>query len=271
MAIKQPTVHYRYYFNLLSVLPYVVLTRLTHRTCREYWIVEPFVAGKCGLEIGGPSTIFLKHHLIPIYDRCQRIDNCDFSQRNIWNEQFDRHIPGWNPGAEYVAEARELSCIPDETYDFVLASHVLEHVANPLSALQEWKRVLRPGGVMLVVVPDKLRTFDHNRPLTPFHHIEADFQGKTTEDDMTHLEEILALHDLHLDPQAGSISEFRARCLQNPALRGMHHHVFSPEVLGLAFERLDLRVLSITLEQPWHILGLAQKWTSEVGETEPWR
>jgi SAM-dependent methyltransferase len=149
--------------------------------------------------------------------------------------------------------------VPDATYDFVLASHVLEHVANPLRALQEWKRVLNPGGTVLVVVPDKRGTFDHRRAFTPFDHIEADFIAKTPEDDLTHLDEILSLHDLALDPPAGSRHQFRERCLQNHSIRAMHHHVFSTETLALMFTRLQMPVLTATIESPYHIVAFAQK------------
>lgn len=37
--------------------------------------------------------------------------------------------------------------------DFLFASHVLEHIPDPLPALREWFRVVRVGGHMVVVVP----------------------------------------------------------------------------------------------------------------------
>jgi SAM-dependent methyltransferase len=158
-----------------------------------------------------------------------------------------------------LAEAGSLSGIGDQTYDFVLACHVLEHVANPLRALQEWKRVLVPGGAILVMVPDKRRSFDHKRPVTSFEHIEADFQANTREDDLTHLDEVLALHDLNLDRGAGSPQEFRERCFQNRHFRAMHHHVFDPELLRLMFVRLGMKALVTCFEGPCHIVGFAEK------------
>jgi GT2 family glycosyltransferase len=44
--------------------------------------------------------------------------------------------------------------LPDESQDFLVASHVLEHVADCVQALQEWKRLLKPGGKLIVTVPD---------------------------------------------------------------------------------------------------------------------
>ena len=42
---------------------------------------------------------------------------------------------------------------PDESFDLVIASDVLEHIDDEALALREWRRVLRPGGRLLVFVP----------------------------------------------------------------------------------------------------------------------
>jgi SAM-dependent methyltransferase len=42
---------------------------------------------------------------------------------------------------------------PDESFDMVFSSHSLEHSIAPLFALWEWKRVLRPGGYLVIVTP----------------------------------------------------------------------------------------------------------------------
>lgn len=218
--------------------------------------MEPFLRNKTGLEIGGPSPFFCANRLIPVYDRCREIDSCDFAASTAWSDRrgydvrFRRH---------YVTEAADLSPVPDACYDFVLASHVLEHIANPLRALREWSRVLNTGGVMLVLVPDKRYGFDRRRPFTSFEHLEADFAANTQETDLSHLDEVLSLHDLSLDPLAGSAEQFQQRCRQNASVRAMHHHVFSPELLGKMFEHTGLTLLAVCTERPSHIIGLAQK------------
>lgn len=42
---------------------------------------------------------------------------------------------------------------PDASFDLVVASDVLEHIEDEQQALREWRRVLRPGGQLLVYVP----------------------------------------------------------------------------------------------------------------------
>lgn len=42
---------------------------------------------------------------------------------------------------------------PDNTFDRVVAVHVLEHIYQPHLALKEWRRVLKPGGVLSILIP----------------------------------------------------------------------------------------------------------------------
>ncbi len=42
---------------------------------------------------------------------------------------------------------------PDNTFDRVVAIHVLEHIYQPHLALKEWRRVLKHGGLMSIVIP----------------------------------------------------------------------------------------------------------------------
>jgi phosphatidylethanolamine/phosphatidyl-N-methylethanolamine N-methyltransferase len=41
----------------------------------------------------------------------------------------------------------------DNTFDRLVATHVLEHIYQPHLALKEWCRVLKPGGVLSILIP----------------------------------------------------------------------------------------------------------------------
>jgi SAM-dependent methyltransferase len=71
---------------------------------------------------------------------------------------------------DVVAEAAELPFC-DGSLDFVIASHVLEHMPFPLATLRNWYRVLASGGALVMKVPDKRYTFDIRRPRTPLQHL----------------------------------------------------------------------------------------------------
>lgn len=59
-----------------------------------------------------------------------------------------------SPGVEQVVgDAQELSQFSDGEFDRVVATCVLVHLDNPLKALLEWKRVVKPGGYLTIYVP----------------------------------------------------------------------------------------------------------------------
>jgi SAM-dependent methyltransferase len=51
-------------------------------------------------------------------------------------------------------------------FDYVIASHVIEHIPNPIGWIKEIAAILRPNGILSLVVPDKRFTFDVNRTPT---------------------------------------------------------------------------------------------------------
>lgn len=71
---------------------------------------------------------------------------------------------------DVLGDAMELPVAPG-SLDFLIASHVLEHMPFPLKALRAWYDVLAPGGVLLLKVPDKRYTFDSKRARTPLDHL----------------------------------------------------------------------------------------------------
>lgn len=52
-------------------------------------------------------------------------------------------------------DAQELVNLPDESFDFLYSSHCLEHLRDPRIALRNWLRVVKPGGYLVIQVPDE--------------------------------------------------------------------------------------------------------------------
>lgn len=193
----------------------------------------PDIARGHGLEVGGPSLFF--QHSFPVYRTAARIDGMNFADNTMWEGSIREGQPfvcgPKKLGTQFLGEATNLSRFSDNSFDFVLSCHSLEHSANPLKALAEWQRVVRVGGHVILVLPNKSATFDHRRPTTKMSHLLEDFHSDVGEDDLTHLSEILELHDLTRDRAAGNAVAFAERSHQNFLNRGLHHHVFDLELL----------------------------------------
>lgn len=63
------------------------------------------------------------------------------------------------PGADYQADIcqNNSAIIPDETFDIIICTEVLEHVANPFDAVTELHRMLKKGGLLFVTTPFNFR------------------------------------------------------------------------------------------------------------------
>lgn len=77
---------------------------------------------------------------------------------------------------DVIDDGMVLSSQPDKSADFLIASHMLEHADDPIKALKNWSRVVKPGGHILVIVPDRRFNDDRNRELTSFQHLVRDHE-----------------------------------------------------------------------------------------------
>lgn len=139
---------------------------------------------------------------------------------------------------DYYGEAIDLPFM-DRSLDYLVASHVLEHCANPIKALIEWFRVLKPGGIAYIVVPDKRFTWDRNRPETPLSHMIEDFEAGTTDCDDTHIDDFIygvewleikpdsQEHEIELQRKEHS-GHYKERVAKGEEIN-IHFHVFTPE------------------------------------------
>ena len=71
---------------------------------------------------------------------------------------------------DFVNDNRPLAeIVGGRKFDYILASHVFEHIQNPISWLQECDSILKPGGLLSLAIPDKRFTFDYFKELTCPH------------------------------------------------------------------------------------------------------
>jgi hypothetical protein len=230
-----------------------------------------------GLEIGGPSWAWMT--ILPIYHSIKKLDNIvtPSSEKKIIsddNEHQSRYktgqiinvTSGWETAIEgknrfnwflfkkgdiYFEDATALNKIDDNKYDFVICSNVLEHIANPLKALHEFKRVIKKNGFIVILVPYYKHTFDFKRSVTTIEHIRQDYTNDIGEDDLTHLSEVIELTDesnIYQNAQPNpnfNKKEFEKYCRNNFHNRGMHHHVFDEDLLKSVAKEVNLEVIDV--------------------------
>jgi len=125
-----------------------------------------------GIEIGAAA-----HN-----DFALRAINVDrYSEMDTVFKLEEKRVCGWMRPVDLVASGDDLP-FRDGAVDFVFSSHVIEHFADPLRALEEWRRVARRKVVL--VIPHRDRTFDAARPLSTVQELlDRHSQGFTSEED----------------------------------------------------------------------------------------
>lgn len=247
-------------YNHFYAFPY---RKYLNRHRRIYKKNQILFQNKSGVEIGGPSPVFMESGPVPVYTIIERLDNINHSNKTIWSNIEEGENFEFNKskqrGKQIIADATNLSPIDNYTYDFMLSSHVIEHVANPIKALHEWKRILKSGGHLAILVPNRILTFDRKRSLTTLEHIIEDFENHMSEDDETHFEEIIRLHDVNRDGNVTSYEDHVNRTLNNKNIRVAHHHTFDMALVIKLLKYCGFQIVDFQSFNPYHLMVIAKK------------
>lgn len=128
---------------------------------QESALAHKLLDGKRGVEIGASI-----HN--PFGLRTLNIDYTDDTTTPFKEEE--KRLYGYCLKVDIVAPGDNLP-FKDNIWDFVINSHVIEHFYDPVKTIQEWLRVVKPGGLVFMIIPHKERTFDKDRPRTTLAEI----------------------------------------------------------------------------------------------------
>jgi predicted SAM-dependent methyltransferase len=109
--------------------------------------------------------------------------------RRMYPRKAHRHLVP----VDVVDDGEKLATVGDGTQDFVAANHFFEHCEDPVGTLRNLLRVVRPGGVVYLSVPDKRHIFDRDRPATTVDHVVRDHEQGPAVSRHQHYEEVVRL------------------------------------------------------------------------------
>lgn len=168
---------------------------------------------------------------------------------------------------DIVDDGERLTSIPDQSQDFLIASHFLEHCQDPIGTLIQFFRVLKPNGIAYLKIPDKRYTFDRDRPLTPLQHLWDDHEFGPERCRREHFEEYVRfVHEVTDAEEA----KHQAQILMEQDF-SIHYHVWTQhELLELLLSlrrRLSFEIESFCMNRHEMICVLKK----DSGQPEPQR
>ena len=124
---------------------------------------------------------------------------------------------------DFVSDGQRLEAVPSDSQDFVVASHVIEHMQDPIMAIKNFLRVLKDDGTIFLAVPDKRDTSDQKRSLTSIDHLLEDHETGVHVSRASHFLEYAEFGEggdpAHIFDRAKQLSESDVR---------IHFHVWTP-------------------------------------------
>ena len=126
-----------------------------------------------GVEIGpGP-----KPQALPTWKR--RVRYVEQATPDMWQSLYGKETPtpvDKNLWKRYVVGTADNIPVDKGSLDFIFSSHVVEHLANPLGHFAYWATLLKPGGFVAAVIPDRDGCQDYPFPASSVDEIIGEWK-----------------------------------------------------------------------------------------------
>jgi SAM-dependent methyltransferase len=166
-------------------------------------------------------------------------------------EYLDKHTDNAHGtrGADVVGDAARIPR-PDGSFDYLLSSHCLEHHPDTIRTLNEWARVLKPGGILFLILPHADRTFDRHREKTTLEHHLQEFGTLEGEDrshipeaeaGMRRLEDLAEMEAMHRQTWGADFWDWDHRFAND----AFHYHVWTQDEIVRLLQHLGFRILFV--------------------------
>ena len=144
------------------------------------------------------------------------------------------HLPIIEP--DVIDDGEKLDTFGSASQDFIIASHFIEHTEDPIGTLKNFCRVVKSGGTILLIVPERKAYFDKDRPLTVLDHLIQDHEMGPHFSRRSHYVEYADL----VDGAHGSGAYEHARALDERR-SSIHFHVWTGETFLEQFSAITRR------------------------------
>ncbi len=151
-----------------------------------------------GIEIGA------LHHpmVVPNDAKVRYVDRLPVEQLRIQYPELN-HLKLVQ--VDVVDDGEQLHHFPDESLDFIIANHMLEHTENPLGTIRQHLRKLKPGGCLYYAIPDGRMSFDVDRRRTSFWHLMRDDRHGPQISRTRHFQEWVRYVNKETDPDRAAV------------------------------------------------------------------
>lgn len=220
----------------------------TMRVARLLTGIDPQSAG---LEFGALAHPFLPKPQFNVF-------NVDHATRQDLLTKYGAHEPGaldrtrivetdfvWTPGNDLRAVTG------GRLFHYAIASHVIEHVADPIGWLAQISSVLVKGSRINLAVPEKTRTFDHLRPLSTAADMLEAYRSRLTKPTFRHVfGQLLGMAESRTPAEYKMAYDMAARA--ESAYLDAHCHVWTYASFLDCWQAIDaLGILPLKLADSW--------------------
>jgi SAM-dependent methyltransferase len=171
--------------------------------CNRSTIAQFYLAGN-GIEIGA-----LHKPLQVPSNRCH-VQYVDYKHYDENRASYPELANETIVQTDIIDNGFVLETVPDQSQDFIIANHALEHSPDPYGTLLNWISKLRPGGIVYAAIPIAEKCYDKGRPVTSLQHLVDDYDFFSSSDknailDVTkdHVWEFICISDRNIRESMG--------------------------------------------------------------------
>ena len=139
-------------------------------------------------------------------------------------EQLKKENPNFKSivNVDIVDNGEFLEKLENNSLDFIIANHFLEHCQNPIGTIKRMLEILRKDGVIFLAIPDKRYTSDKNREVTTVDHILKDYEDGGRNSRKNHyLEYLRTVKNLNSNELIETAKDYEERKIS------IHFHVWT--------------------------------------------